>query len=126
MTYAHARASGDGSLISRYVRTRLVFVLPRTNNIGQYSLLTSWADYLSNSTLLIHNQCVHIFTADNLNDRQHRSSADGLTADNQTNLAIKGIIAIKAMSKMSSVVKQTSDAEKYNVRADALEVLQRN
>jgi hypothetical protein len=87
MTYAHARASGDGSLISRY-----------------YSLLTSWADYLSNSTLLIHDQ----------------SSADGLTTNNQTNLAIKGIIAIKAMSKMSSVVHQTADAGKYNNTAASL------
>ncbi|KAN0136895.1 protein of unknown function (DUF1793) domain containing protein [Lactarius tabidus] len=87
MTYAHARASGDGSLISRY-----------------YSLLTSWADYLSNSTLLIHDQ----------------SSADGLTTNNQTNLAIKGIIAIQAMSKMSSVVNQTTDAEKYNNTASSL------
>ena len=69
MTYAHARASGDGSLISKYVRTRLVPVLLKTNNIGQYSLLTSWADYLTNSTLLIHDQWVHIFLADNLNDR---------------------------------------------------------
>jgi hypothetical protein len=129
MTYAHARASGDGSLISRYVRTRPVFILPRANNIGQYSLLTSWADYLSDSTLLIHGQCVlptHPYCADNLNDRQHRSSADGLTVDNQTNLAIKGIIAIQAMSKMSSVVKQAADAEKYNVRADVVQVLRRN
>ncbi|KAH9021366.1 hypothetical protein EDB84DRAFT_1402960 [Lactarius hengduanensis] len=87
MTYAHARATGDGSLISRY-----------------YSLLTSWADYLSNSTLVIHDQ----------------SSADGLTTTNQTNLAIKGIIAIKAMSKMSSVVKQTTDADKYSTTAARL------
>ncbi|KAH9063193.1 hypothetical protein EDB87DRAFT_1558504 [Lactarius vividus] len=83
MTYAHARATGDGSLISKY-----------------YSLLKSWADYLSNSTLFIHDQ----------------SSADVLpvTTKNQTNLAIKGIIAIKAMSKMSSVVKQTADVDKYS------------
>ncbi|KAI9433022.1 hypothetical protein H4582DRAFT_2188478 [Lactarius indigo] len=87
MTYAHARATGDGSLISRY-----------------YSLLTSWADYLSNSALIIYNQ----------------SSADGLTTNNQTNLAIKGIIAIKAMSKMSSVVKQTADADKYSETAARL------
>ncbi|KAH9063195.1 hypothetical protein EDB87DRAFT_1558516 [Lactarius vividus] len=87
MTYAHARATGDGSLISRY-----------------YSLLTSWADYLSNSTLVIHDQ----------------SSADGLTATNQTNLAIKGIIAIEAMSKMSSVVKQTTDVVKYSATAARL------
>ncbi|KAH9052710.1 hypothetical protein EDB87DRAFT_1835643 [Lactarius vividus] len=82
MTYAHLRATGDGSLINRY-----------------YSLLTSWANYLSNSTLVIHD----------------RSSADGLT-----NLAIKGIIAIEAMSKMSSVVKQTADAEKYSNTAARL------
>ncbi|KAI9459211.1 hypothetical protein BJY52DRAFT_387895 [Lactarius psammicola] len=87
MTYAHARASGDGGLISRY-----------------YSLLTSWADYLSNSTLVIHDQ----------------SSADGLTTNNQTNLAIKGIIAIEAMSKMSSVVKRTADADKYSNTAASL------
>ncbi|KAH9026781.1 hypothetical protein EDB84DRAFT_1501283, partial [Lactarius hengduanensis] len=71
MTYAYARASGDGSLISRY-----------------YSLLTSWADYLSNSTLLIHNQC--------------------------------GIIAIKAMSIMSSIVKQAADVDKYSSAAASL------
>ena len=56
-----------------------------------------------------------IFVTNNMNDIQHRSSADGLTTNNQTNLAIKGIIAIKAMSKMSSVVNQTADAGKYNV-----------
>ncbi|KAH8981399.1 hypothetical protein EDB86DRAFT_3131654 [Lactarius hatsudake] len=87
MTYAHARATGDGSLISRY-----------------YSLMTSWADYLSNFTLVIHDQ----------------SSADGLLTTNQTNLAIKGIIAIEAMSKMSSVVKQTADADKYSNIAASL------
>ena len=45
-----------------------------------------------------------------------RSSADGLSTNNQTNLAIKGIIAIQAMSKMSSIVKQTADVDKYSVR----------
>ncbi|KAH8995426.1 hypothetical protein EDB92DRAFT_204343 [Lactarius akahatsu] len=80
MTYAHARASGDVSLISRY-----------------YDLLNSWTDYLSTSVLLIHDQY----------------SADGLSTDNQTNLAIKGIIAIKAMSQMSSFVNKTIDFDKY-------------
>ena len=45
-----------------------------------------------------------------------RSSADGLSTNNQTNLAIKGIIAIQAMSKMSSIVHQTADVDKYFVR----------
>ncbi|KAH9043068.1 hypothetical protein EDB85DRAFT_1913440 [Lactarius pseudohatsudake] len=81
MTYAHARASGDTSLIHRY-----------------YDLLTSWAD--------------------NLNDYLHRYSAGGLSTDNQTNVAIKGIIAIKAMSQMSSFINKTIDFDEYSVRAD--------
>ncbi|KAH9050575.1 hypothetical protein EDB84DRAFT_1388963 [Lactarius hengduanensis] len=81
MTYAYARASGNSSLISRY-----------------YDLLTSWADYLSDTTLLIHDQY----------------SAEGRSNDNQTNLAIKGIIAIKAMSQMSSFVDKTTDFDKYS------------
>ncbi|KAH9180840.1 hypothetical protein EDB89DRAFT_1840710 [Lactarius sanguifluus] len=88
MTYAHARASGDVGLISRYYDTVLI----------------SWANYLSNATLLIRDQ----------------SSADGLSADNQTNLAIKGIIAIEAMSKMSSVVKRDADVNKYSSTAASL------
>ena len=44
-----------------------------------------------------------------------RSSADGLLTNNQTNLAIKGIIAIQAMSKMSSIVQQTADNIYYTV-----------
>ncbi|KAI0290746.1 hypothetical protein B0F90DRAFT_1652294 [Multifurca ochricompacta] len=87
MTYAHVRASGDGSLINKY-----------------YPILTSWANYLSNSSLFIHEQ----------------SSADGLSATNQTNLAIKGIIAIYAMSKLSSIVKNTADADKYSNAAARL------
>ena len=45
-----------------------------------------------------------------------RSSADGLSTNNQTNLAIKGIIAIQAMSEMSSIVHQTADVNEYFVR----------
>ncbi|KAH9020439.1 hypothetical protein EDB85DRAFT_1872502 [Lactarius pseudohatsudake] len=88
MTYAHARASGDVGLISRYYD----------------AVLISWANYLSNATLLVRDQ----------------SSADGLSADNQTNLAIKGIIAIEAMSKMSSIVKRDADVDKYSSTAASL------
>jgi hypothetical protein len=59
-----------------------------------------------------------ILITDSLNDNLHRSSADGLTTNNQTNLAIKGIIAIKAMSEMSSIVNQTADVDKYSVCED--------
>jgi len=47
-----------------------------------------------------------------------------LSVSNQTNLAIKGIIAIEAMSKMSSVVKQEADVDKYSVRKSLLYALQ--
>ena len=56
MTYANARASGDGSLISRYVRQESTFCLIRPDELGQYNLLASWADYLIASTLFIHDQ----------------------------------------------------------------------
>jgi hypothetical protein len=62
-----------------------------------------------------------ILIPDNLNDHLYRFSADGLMTDNQTNLAIKGIIAIKAMSKMSSIVSQASDVDRYSVRAGLLD-----
>ncbi|KAH9028323.1 hypothetical protein EDB84DRAFT_1272333 [Lactarius hengduanensis] len=72
MAFAHARASGDGSLINRY-----------------YSVLTSWADYLYSSPLYVP-----------------------LTqANDQHNLAIKGIIAIKAMYNISRIFNQTSDSD---------------
>ena len=62
-----------------------------------------------------------ILIANSSIDLLYRSSADGLTADNQTNLAIKGIIAIKAMSKMSSIFNRSADVDKYSVRAHPLD-----
>ena len=50
---------------------------------------------------------------------RHRSSstdADGLANTNRTNLAIKGIIAIKAMSEISQALGKSQDAETYSVR----------
>jgi hypothetical protein len=41
--------------------------------------------------------------------------ATGIVFNNRTNLAIKGIIAIGAMSKMSSAIGRAADAEKYSV-----------
>jgi hypothetical protein len=45
----------------------------------------------------------------------HRSSADGLLVSNQTNLAIKGIIGIQAMSEMCSILGQVTEANNYSV-----------
>ena len=45
-----------------------------------------------------------------------RISADGLANPNMTNLAIKGIIGVKAMAEMSRAVQRDPDAERYDVR----------
>ncbi|KAH9024050.1 hypothetical protein EDB85DRAFT_2119040 [Lactarius pseudohatsudake] len=76
MTFAHARASGDGSLIKRY-----------------YSVLTFWADHLCSSILpFIQN----VF---------------GPPTNDQHNVAINGIIGIKAMYNMSWILNQTLDSD---------------
>lgn len=81
MSLAHARASGDGTLISRH-----------------YRLLRSWADYLVDSSI-----CPPDVTTI---DQEQQS--------NSTNLAIKGIIGIKAMAEISSALNQTADATYYS------------
>jgi hypothetical protein len=43
---------------------------------------------------------------------------------NQTNLAIKGIIAIGAMSKMSSFAGEEADADRYSVCIDLSDTIQ--
>ena len=58
MTYANARANGDGSLISTYVSRGSCLSPYKSYRIGQYGMLTSWADYLVNTLLFIHDQYV--------------------------------------------------------------------
>ena len=40
---------------------------------------------------------------------------DGISAPNQTNLALKGVIGIAAMGSISTLLGQTQDAYTYNV-----------
>ncbi|KAI0312480.1 hypothetical protein OF83DRAFT_1176598, partial [Amylostereum chailletii] len=86
LSYAQARGTGDTSLLGRY-----------------YQLLKSWTDYLISPT---------VSTTTVFNNGQ--LSADGLGIANQTNLAIKGIIAIKAMSMIASLTGNTADATTYS------------
>ncbi|KAI0358680.1 DUF1793-domain-containing protein [Trametes cingulata] len=87
MLYAHARFSGDGSLLHKH-----------------YNLTKRWADYLVNESLTPSNQ----MTADN------ESNA------NMTNLAIKGIIGVKAMAEISRALGEDFDAQQYESHAAAL------
>ena len=43
------------------------------------------------------------------------SKSDGVLANNQTNLSLKGIIAIGAMAKISAVIGKMDDANRYQV-----------
>ena len=45
-----------------------------------------------------------------------RTSADGESTANMTNLAFKGIVGVKAMAEISRAVGETSDAQTYDVR----------
>ena len=99
-------------------------------------MLTLWADYLSTSSLSTDFQ--YVLSADELHGTKYaeydRTDADtddmiygpeygGVGAiggstygpNNRTNLAIKGIIAIGAMSNMSLAIGRVADAEKYHV-----------
>ncbi|KAK0482633.1 hypothetical protein IW261DRAFT_1592352 [Armillaria novae-zelandiae] len=85
MGWAHARFSGDYSMISRY-----------------YDTYKNWADYLVSAGL---NQDGYI-------------DADTEWAmANTTNVVIKGIIGIKAMSEISQALKMSQDAEIYSSTA---------
>ena len=65
-----------------------------------YSLLTQWTGYLVSDSLIPANQ---ISTDD----------FEGSLA-NQTNLAIKGIVGIRAMGQIATILGKTSDATNYN------------
>ncbi|KAJ3539023.1 hypothetical protein NM688_g6428 [Phlebia brevispora] len=86
MSLAHARATGDGSLIN-----------------GYYPLLKLWATYLVNNSL-----------------PSYQLSVDSSSERNLTNLALKGIVGIKAMSEISTALHIDSDAQYFNNASTAL------
>ena len=70
--------------------------------ILQYNLLDQWTQFLISDSLIPANQ---ISTDD---------FAGSLA--NQTNLAIKGIVGIKAMSEIAGLVGDTARQSNYSVR----------
>ncbi|KAF7428113.1 hypothetical protein PC9H_007332 [Pleurotus ostreatus] len=89
MTLAYAMASGNGTLIANH-----------------YGLLRRWGEWLGNNTVTPFHQSSGDFSI----------SADSSTA-NQTNLALKGIIGIAAMSKIADAAGETSDRDRFNATA---------
>lgn len=70
-----------------------------------YDLLRQWTDYLVSNTLIPASQ-------------QSTDDFAGALA-NQTNLALKGIIAIRAMSSIANLTAHTDDVTTYSQTADS-------
>ncbi|KAK7045344.1 hypothetical protein VNI00_007593 [Paramarasmius palmivorus] len=85
MTWAHARFSGDQSILNTYFDT-----------------LKKWTDYLISTNALATSGY---------------QDADGLTATNLTNLALKGIIGVRAMAEISHTLGRGDDTVKYQNQA---------
>ena len=80
----------------------------------QYNLTKGWADYLSEHTISNVDQCVSHTTLDvhaEFNKVDYlRRTADAGSPSNSTNLALNGVIGLKAMSGISSALGQDFDA----------------
>jgi hypothetical protein len=103
MTLSYTQKSNDKSLISTYVSMTLplAFIHRLNGNIPQFNLLDQWTQFLITDSLIPANQ---ISTDD---------FAGSLA--NQTNLAIKGIVGIKAMSSIASLVGDSARSSNYSV-----------
>ncbi|KAJ7831647.1 hypothetical protein B0H13DRAFT_1734851 [Mycena leptocephala] len=96
---------------SHYSGNMLILVLAHVRSSGDvsligeyYNLLKGWADYLATNALIPGLQY------------RLMSSLHG----NVTNLALKGIVGIQAMSKISQIMGQGADAQKYENSAKCL------
>lgn len=70
------------------------------------SVRTRWEKEMFNSCLFVMS----------VNFYRQPSSSDEITSMNQTNLALKGIIGIGAMARISSFMGMNDDASSYEVR----------
>lgn len=104
MTLSYTQKSNDKTLISKYVIIAQLLVLNCTVLIfrSQFNLLDQWTQFLITDSLIPANQ---ISTDD---------FAGSLA--NQTNLAIKGIIGIKAMAAIADLVGDSARSSNYSVR----------
>ena len=100
MSLSYTQATGDNSLITTYV-SRLSFSFFSSNVPWQFDLLDQWTQFLISDSLIPANQ---ISTDD---------FAGSLA--NQTNLAIKGIVGIKAMSIIAGLIGDSARASNYSV-----------
>ncbi|KAM5534567.1 hypothetical protein V8D89_011771 [Ganoderma adspersum] len=86
MELAHARISGNGTLLSQY-----------------YNTTKRWADYLVNNALGSENQT---------------NSDEGLASS--VNIALKGVIGVKAMAEIAHAIGEYLDAAHYSNQSSTL------
>ncbi|PIL35943.1 hypothetical protein GSI_01603 [Ganoderma sinense ZZ0214-1] len=87
MELAHARISGNGTLLSRY-----------------YSTTKRWADYLVCNAIKSVNQ----------------TNKDQDKVVDSANIALKGVIGVKAMAEIAHALGQDSDAVEYGNQSTSL------
>jgi hypothetical protein len=123
MTLSYTKKTGDQSLIKAYVRSRPTTPYHITERRLQTELLDQWAQFLVTDALIPANQISTDDFAGQLvriciysNDPEVDMYATFFQV-NQTNLAIKGIIGIQAMSEIWSILGNDSMAKKYSAIA---------
>jgi hypothetical protein len=123
MTLSYTKKTGDQSLIKAYVRSRPTTPYHITERRLQTELLDQWAQFLVTDALIPANQISTDDFAGPLvriciysNDPEVDMYATFFQV-NQTNLAIKGIIGIQAMSEIWSILGNDSMAKKYSAIA---------
>ena len=118
MILAHARVTGDTSLILTYVRVdhiiatqlQLCRLVLDTRNVGR---LSGRQHRPSSQYRVCTRGQLHSERHNKLMEMLTRQSIDG--DYNSANLQIKGIIAIKAMSQICAVANQFEAAQNYSV-----------
>jgi hypothetical protein len=120
LAYATAQMSKDISQVARYVSGPTSFFLIVTHIFLEVRL-TEGLGKLSSIQFAIYIEPVRRRTQRTLPHVDlSRFSADGLGQKNQTNLAFKGIVAVKAMSEICTLVNQISDSASFLVKACVL------
>jgi hypothetical protein len=120
MTWAQARFSGDTYIVNTYVRAHF---------IRKYSHLSSRNSSMISSKagpIILEMRCfiqvdrmsyLAFYLLRIRSYRQTRStSVDDIKKTNQTNLALKGILGIRAMSELARIHGQIDAADSYAVR----------
>lgn len=102
MAWAHARFSGDTTLLDNYVSLAPPLCAHFLSGKHQYDLFRKWGDYLLSQNTVAPNGF---------------QDTDGLDSTNMTNLALKGILGVSAMGNIAASTSKGSDSDrdKYNV-----------